>query len=280
MEELRWARDADGAECADARHQILEELRRVASGEAALADAFLALASYQDEQARTAADLLERESWALTRILAAGAPVWSQLASPTLRFVPGCPDEPAPYYLELGLFSHLAALRAPSTDEQALIAERTPCWTRVYPHHDRLRAGATGTLACSYVPVAMVEAVATLGLDRILAQVRAATRAAGETALAEARAQKERQERLRRVERALGWEPDPALAPVERAPALRTRLVLSLLRPGSYAQLALGPAFLGTVVVLTYVLAGIAEAIIWLVAVAVCLLIWQRVGAP
>ncbi|MGH2346361.1 MAG: hypothetical protein ACRDG4_14135 [Chloroflexota bacterium] len=280
MQELRWGRDAGGLSCTSLQRSLPEDLRQVASGEAVLADAFLALARYQDEQARTAADLLERETWALTRILAASAPIWKHLASPTLRFVPDCPDEPVPYHLELGHFSHLAALLAPSAAEQTLIAAQTPCWARVYPHQERLRAGQSGALACSYVPITEAEAVAMLGLGRILAQVEAATGAAGEIVLAQARAQMERQERLLGVERMLGWEPDPVAAPVDQVPAARTRLVVSLLKPGSYVQVTLGSAFLGFVVVLICVLIGIAQAIIWLVAAAVCLLVWRRMGAP
>jgi hypothetical protein len=138
----------------------------------------------------------------------------------------------------VGYFAHLAALDAPTAAERELIAATAPCWARVYPHEDRQRAGQSGALACSYVPIPMAEAVATLGLERILTQ-------------------DERQARLLRAERALGWEPAPADAPVAAAMPIRTRLVLALLEPGSRARLALGAAFLGLVLILLCLLVGI-----------------------
>jgi len=278
MDGMRWSVAARGLEAGDGPQPLPEDLRQVASGTVALDDAFLRLAHHQDEQAHTAADLLERETWALTMILIGSAPLWNHRASPTLRFEPDRPNEPVRYHLELGLFSHLAALLAPSTDEQALITSRTPGWVRVYPHHERLRAGQIGALAHSYVSISVAEAVATLGLGRILAQVEAATRAAGQVLLTQSRAQRERKERLLCVERMLGWDLDPAAEPLDPTLAARSRLALALLKPASRVRPALGLAFLGCMVVLICFLTGISQAMIGLVAAGSCLLIWRRVG--
>jgi hypothetical protein len=92
---LAWAR---------AERALPEDLRQAARGEATLHAAFHTLAHHQEEQARTAADLLERETWALTVILAMIGPIWASRANPTLRFALDRPAEPVPYHLELGRF--------------------------------------------------------------------------------------------------------------------------------------------------------------------------------
>jgi hypothetical protein len=51
------------------------DLQRAACGEVPLPEAFLTLASHQEEQARTAVDLLEREIWAVTVLLAGSGPL-------------------------------------------------------------------------------------------------------------------------------------------------------------------------------------------------------------
>jgi hypothetical protein len=186
----------------------------------------LTLAHYQEEQARTAADLLERETWALTAILTRSEPIWRQLPNPTLRFVLSHPDE---LHLELGSYSHLAALVAPTVDEQALIAATLPCWARVLPASQRRVAGQAGPLACSYVGISVAEAVATLGFGRILDRIEGAARTAGQAMLARAQVERERQARILSVEQMLGWGPDPADVRLDRTKTARTRLVLLLL---------------------------------------------------
>ncbi|HVA92420.1 MAG TPA: hypothetical protein VNL71_21570 [Chloroflexota bacterium] len=233
------------------------DLRRVIFAEVPLTTAFPMLALYQEEQVRRAADLLERETWAVAAILAVSGPIWSQFTSPTLCFPFGGPGESPPYHLEVGYFAHLAALDAPTAAERELIAATAPCWARVYPHQDRQRAGQSGALACSYVPVPLAEAVAALGLERILAQLETATRAAGQVLLNQAEAQDEREARLLRAERALDGESAPVEAPVAVEMPVRTRLVLALLEPGSRTGLALGAAFVGFALLLLFVLVSV-----------------------
>ena len=56
--------------------RLLEMLQQVAAGKAPLAQAFQVLAHHQDELMRNAADLREREVWALSVILAISSPLW------------------------------------------------------------------------------------------------------------------------------------------------------------------------------------------------------------
>jgi len=251
MQGVLWPAEAGNLIQEHDRRALPEDLRRAARGEAALDEAFETLAHYQEELARIATDVLERETWVLTAIIIRSGPIWDHLRCPTLRFVPDRPDEP---YLELGIFSHLAGLAAPSADEQALIADPAPRWARVSPHHERRLAGGTGALACSYVPVSVAEAVATLGLGRILAQIEAATRTTGQALLAQAQNQRERQARLLGVERMLGWEPDPTEASLDRTTTARTHLLLLVLGQGGPAWWALGAALVGLVVILVCLL--------------------------
>ncbi|HXT35905.1 MAG TPA: hypothetical protein VN837_10040, partial [Chloroflexota bacterium] len=230
------------------------DLRGVVFADVPLTTAFTTLTRYQEEQTRRAADLLERETWTVATILVVSAPIWSQFTSPTLCFPFGGPGESPPYHLEVGYFAHLAALDAPTAAERELIAATAPCWARVYPHQDRQRAGQCGALAGSYVPISLAEAVATLGLERILTQLKTATRAAGQVLLNQAEAQDDQEACLLRAERALDWESAPAEAPVAAAMPVRTRLVLALLEPGSRAGLALGVAFVGFALLLLFVL--------------------------
>src|SRR5260370_42094710 len=105
MQGIGWPAEATNPIQADGGPALPEELQRAARGEAVLTEALLTLAQHQEEQARTAADLLERETWALTAILERSAPIWGQLPEPTLRLVP---DHPDAAQLELGLFAQLA----------------------------------------------------------------------------------------------------------------------------------------------------------------------------
>ena len=254
MREIGWPAEATNLIQADDGPALPEELRQAARGEAALTEALLTLAHHQEEQARTAADLLERETWALTAILERSAPIWRHLPQPTLRFVPDRPDAP---HLELGLFSHLATLVAPSASEHALLAATTPRWARVYTCHAQQPAGQADAPVRTYVPISVAEAVATLGLGRILAQIEAATRATGRALLAEVQTQRERQARLLGVERMLGWEPDPMEAPPNGATAAGMRLVLLALGQGGFARWAPGAALVALTVILVPLLLGI-----------------------
>ena len=259
MQGRGWPAEATNPIQADGGRAFPEELRRAANGEIAVAEVLLTLAQHQEEQARTAADLLERETWALTAILERSAPLWRHLPDHTLRFVP---DHPAAPVLEVGCFSHLAALIAPSVDEQALLAATTPCWARVAGAPERRRAGQTEALARSYVLISVAEAVATLGFGRILAQIEAATRTAGQALLAQAQVQRERQARLLGVERMLGWEPDPTEAPPDGATAVRTHLLPLLLGQGGLARWAPGAALVALTVILVCLLFGIPQAVL------------------
>jgi len=235
-----------------------DPLRKVAAQGGSIFETFQAIAYYQEEQERIAADLLERETWAVSRMLTAGAPIWNQNPALTLSFPLEQSGESVPYRLELGLFSRLAALSAPTPGEQELIASTTPCWARVAPHLERHLAGCTEELACSYVPIPMAEAVKLLGLDRIVDQLEAATRAAGQAVLNEARIQEDRQARLLAIERMFGWEVDPKVDPET---ARRARMTLALLGGGSFGSLAPGAVCLGLATGALYMLSGFAQAL-------------------
>ncbi len=254
MQERGWPAEATNLIQADDGPALPEELRRAARGEAVLTEALLTLAQHQEEQARTAADLLERETWALTAILERSAPIWGYLPDSTLRFVPDHSDAP---HLELGLFSHLAARVVPRAGEETLMAVTTPRWARVYTCPRQQAAGQTEAPVRIYVPISVAEAAATLGFGRILAQIEVATRTAGRALLAEAQAQRERQARLLGVERMLGWEPDPVEAPPDGATTARTRLVLMLLGQAGPARWAPVTALVALTVILVRLFLGI-----------------------
>ncbi len=279
MQIIQWPGNATCLAQDDGRRAVREDLRRAARGEAPLGASFQTFALCQEEQARAGADLLERETWALTMILSASGPIWKQLASPTLRFTLDHRGEPIPYHLELGHFPDLAALAAPSTGEQALREATTPCWARVTPHIERQRAGQTGAFDCSYEPISIGEAVGRLGLAKILAQIDAAACTAGQAILAEAEVQDERQARLLRVERMLGWEPDPATAPTATTRSTGDRLMLALLGQDGRARLALDALYLGLVVVLLFFLIGVPYTLIAFVALGPGLLIGRHANA-
>ena len=253
MQGRGWPAEATNPIQAEGGPAPPEELQRAARGEAVLTEALLTLAQLQEEQARTAADLLERETWALTAILERSAPIWGQLPDPTLRFVPDHPDAP---HLELGLFAQLATRVVPREGEHALLAATTLRWAQVYSCPRQQPAGQTEALVRTYVPISVAEAVATLGFGRILAQIEVATRTAGRVLLAEAQAQRERQARLLAVERMLGWEPDPMEAPPEGGTTARTRLVLLLLGQEGSARWAPGAALAALTVILVCLLLG------------------------
>ncbi len=274
MQELGWAVEATSVMQAHGKRALHEELRREARGEIALAEVMLTLVQHQEEQARTAADLLERETWALTVILERSVPIWRHLPDPTLRFVPDHPDAP---HLEVGCFSHLAALISPSMDEQALIAATVPCWAQVSPAQQRRLAGQTGAFARSYVLISVAVAVATLGLGRILAQIEVATRTAGQTLLAQAEMQRERQAQLLRVERMLGVEPEPPIPPADCSRAMPLRLLP--LCPMGFGGLALSGVLWGIMAILVCVLFGIPQAVFGVLLRGAGLLVWHRISS-
>ncbi|MGH2411365.1 MAG: hypothetical protein ACRDGS_13510 [Chloroflexota bacterium] len=246
--------------------------RRGAAGTAGpIYETFQTLAFSQEEQERGAADLLEREIWAVTRVMAVSAPIWNQNPSPVLSFSLGHLSEPAPYRLELSRFTHLGMLRSPSPGEQALIASDTPCWARVAPNLERHLAGYSDALACSYVPIPVAEAVKLLGLSRIMTQIEAATQSAGQAVLNEARVQEDRRARLIAVERMLGCEPNPVM---DQEPPVRTQVALALLGKGRLAALAPNAACLGLAVGVLCFLAGFAQALIVLLLGVLLLATW------
>jgi hypothetical protein len=244
-------------------------LRRAAQGDLVLAEAMLTLAHHQEEQVRASAVLLERETWVLTAILERSAPIWRFLPTPTLCFAP---NPPGATHLELGHFSHLAPLVTPRADEPALIAT-TPCWARVSTSHKEQPAQQAGALVQTYMPISVTEAVATLGLGRILTQLELATRTAGQALLAQAQAQRERQAQIRRAEQMLGLEPEPVETVHDGTRALPELLLLLLVGPAGL--LALGGALWALTTLLVCFLVGIPAALLTLLLGSVGLLVWR-----
>src|SRR5579875_2420031 len=76
-----------------------EALRSVAEGLVTLPEAFLTLARSQEELTRAAADLQEREVWALTVLLGASEPIWPYVNPSTLAF--SLPQSTAGVHLEV-----------------------------------------------------------------------------------------------------------------------------------------------------------------------------------
>jgi hypothetical protein len=255
-----------------------EDLRRAARGQLTLREACQTLALYQQEQAGAAVDLLEREIWAATVLLAASGPIWGRVGRPTLRFTLHRTAETVPCHLEVGYFSHLAALVTPSAAEQALAGAATPCWARVYPHQERQRAGQIGAAAYSYVPIPPSEAVATLGFGRILKEIDAATLAAGQAIFSRAQEQAARHQRLQRVEQMLGWGCESVDATPERRTLSRANQVLALLaRSGS--RLALGVVFLGLVMAVLSFFVGLPGLLLPLLFIGPALFFWYWASA-
>jgi hypothetical protein len=229
-----------------------------------------ALDARQEEQARTATALLEREVWAATLLIEASKPIWAYLGSPTLRFMPARATD---YHLELGYYRHLAALSDRSPDEQLLLQAALPTWARVYTHRDRCQAGFSGALGQSYVTIPVREAVIEAGFSTILAQLEAAM-------LAQAREQRDRQERLQQVERMLGWEQDPEDEAVDRPLSLGTHLLLTLLKEGTHNWLALTTGFISLVVLVLCLPLGVPSVLIAVMAAGAGALLWRHCSAP
>jgi hypothetical protein len=267
---IGWPAEATRRKPVEESRALPEELWSVARGESALTEALLTLAHHQAEQAYSAAELLERETWALTAILERIAPLWRHLPQPTLRFASDRPDAP---HLELGLFSHLATLVAPSAGEQALMSAATPLWARVYTRRTRLPAGQFEAIVRTYVPISVAEAVAALGLGRILNQINIMTRNAGRTLLDREQAQRERQVRLLGVERMLGWEPDPVEAQLFSWTAARRYLLMLLLGEGNTAVWVPGAALVALTVIVVTLFFGIPIAVLALIVGTGCLLL-------
>jgi hypothetical protein len=262
-----------------------KDLQRAACGQLPLHEACQTLAHYQEEQARAAVDLLERETWAVTVLLAASGPIWHRVGRPTLRFTLPRAVESVLCHLEVGYFSHLAVLSAPSAGERALVSARTPGWARVYPHLERQRAGQTGAAAYSYEPIPTAEAVATLGFGRILSEIEVATLATGQAILARAQEQAARSERLQRVEQMLGWGHEPVETARERRPLSYADQMLALLVRGGSRRLTVGAAFLGLVMAVLAFFVGIPVLLLPLIFIAPALslavpqhsLFWYRI---
>lgn len=251
--------EATVGELYEDRPQIPRDpLRKTVGQGGTIFETFQAIAYQREEQERVAADLLEREIWAVTRLLAASAPIWDQKPGLTLSFPLEQPNEPVVYRLELSVFSRLADLLSPTQGEQELIASTTPCWARVSTNLERHLAGYSDHLACSYLPIPMAEAVKLLGLDRIVDQIEAATRAAYQAAMNEARAQEDRRARLQAIERMFGWEMEPWEIPS----AMGTQLALALLGRGRLASLPCGAAGVGVATGAMYAFTGFAPALI------------------
>lgn len=251
------------------------DLWRAAHGETSIVDAFHTFDRCVEEHARTGADLLEREIWATNVLLQASSGMWERLPSPTLRFNVTRGAALAAFHLELGRFAHLAALATPSEEERALIAAREPCWARVSPHQDRQCAGQKGPLTCAYVPISTAEAVATVGFAKILAQIEAAARIAGQVLLAEAQAQRDRRQRLLQVERMLGWDPEPDATPALPSAPRGSRVLLALLGRDGHPWLSLSLAILGLIVAMLCFFIAIPHVLLALLVVAPGLLIWK-----
>jgi hypothetical protein len=259
--------------------ELPEDLWRVAEGEAGLYEAFHTLSLVQDDQARSAADLHERETWAATLLIGASAAIWSNVPSPTLRFVISTPPDAEQCHVELGRFGHLAALSAPSVQEQELAACATPSFALVYAHQERRSAGCTGALGYSYVPITIADAVSLLGFSRVLTQIEAATRMAGKALLSVAESQGGRHSKLVQVERMFNWAPVPAAAGDVVARG-RTNLVLALMGQTDRQWLMPVAASLGIMAGLTYVLAGVGYALLALFVIVVGLAVWRMTSSP
>jgi hypothetical protein len=245
-------------------------LRKTVGQGGTIFETFQAIAYQREEQERITADLLEREIWAVTRMLTASAPIWDQKPGLTLSFSVAQASEPTMYRLELSLFSHLADLLSPTPEERELIGSTAPCWARVTPNLERHLAGCSDSLACSYSPIAMAEAVQLLGLDRIVDQIEAATRAAYQAMMNQAQVQEDRQARLQAIERMFGWETDSWVNPA----ALRTELAMALLGRGRLAPLPRGAVGVGVTTGAMYVFAGFAPALIVFLLGIALLIAW------
>jgi hypothetical protein len=251
----------------------------VVSGQVPLGDALQILAQFQEEHMCLAADLCEREAWVVTSILDRSEVAWDLLAKPTLRFTVDRPGEPMPYHLEVGRYAHLAALLDATPAEQKLIASQTLCWVRVYLHKGRQEAGATGTLAQSYIPITVDEAVAILGMRPIVAAVESAIRAAGSDLRAEGERLNRRREGLVEMERALGWDANLApMASADGATRFRAWLALLLLGQTGRPGRLLGAGFAGLLLGLLCLLFNPLLLVIALPTIVVGLLIWEHIA--
>jgi hypothetical protein len=234
------------------------------------------LSQLHEEQVREDADLGEREAWVVSMILAKSVATWDLLAKPTLRFKLDFSGDSGPYHLELGRFTHLAALTDLTEGEHALIASPTPCWARVYPHQARQRASKTGAQACSYVPITVGEAVATLGLGRIICTIEDAIRAAGSELREQAELLSRRQERLVDVERSLGWDEDPQDMSLDRTTAIRTQLAYLLMGRSGRTGRALFATVVGLLLTMFALLFNPQILFVAIPSTAVGFLIWDR----
>ncbi len=255
-----------------------ERLRRVGSGQAGLWEAFQPLAQAQEDQARQAADLAEREAWAPAGMLEASNALWPHLTTPTLHLAVRSSDGDEATHVELGRYGHLAALPAPIAGEQALISSPTPCFARVVASQERQAAGVDGPLACSYLPLSPAEAVAAIGFATIEADLEAAARTAGQVLLYKVEAQAERQHAVLRVERMFGWTPDPP--PEAVALPVGSRVAVLLLRQAGRHWLVQVSVAFSVMAVLSGFLLYPASAVLVLVLLGIVVLFWKLATRP
>jgi hypothetical protein len=278
-QKIPWAVMDTGDNSANGSQDPRESLLRVSRGQAGLPEAFQTLNQYEDNQAREAADLLERETWAVTGIIEASGVVWHHLSSSTVRFVVDAFEHADHSHVELGWYTHLSGLDAPSADEQSLMQCATPCFARVYASHDRQAAGYTGALACSYVPMPVAEAVTAIGAAKVLDEIDAATRVAGHALLSVAEDQSARYQELLRVERMLGWVPDPAASP-DGAPTLGTRVALALVGHGEHRWLMPVAASMASLAVLSWFVPAVLYMVLAVIVLGLGVVLWRVMSTP
>jgi hypothetical protein len=244
-----------------------------------LSDALQVLAERQEQQLRLDGDLRTREAWVVESILARSEATWDLLARPTLRFaLHGCPDSP-PCQLELGRYTHLAALLDPTPGEQELMDSTVPCWARVSLHPERQASGQIGALAQRYVPVTTAEAVATLGMGTIISAIEHAVRAAGSDMRAQAERLNRRHEELVIMEHTLGWHDDqPSALPTAEAGVSSSWVAMLLIGRAGRPGRVLGAGFVGIFVTLLCLLFNPVLLFIALPLIVAGFLLWDRIA--
>ena len=255
---------------------LREDLLRAVRGEAAIPETCMTLSMYWHEQKQASAELFEREIWAANAIIDASAGIWDQLPQPTVVFARDGSKSTIDQ-LELGRFAHLRLLELPNEHELELIATDSVCWAHVTASLERESAGAVGALARSYSPVSTEDAVALIGLDRIVSQLEAVVGEAGRSLVAAARMHDERRARLERTERKLGWRQDPGTQSIEVLP-WRTRFLIGLVGQEDRNWLAACAGIQGLFVVCLCFMLEVPLLLLALLPVFLSLLIWKSVG--
>lgn len=266
------------AQLPDAEHcphpSWYDDLLRSSRAQTDLAEAFQIVGLAHEEGERTTADLREREIWAMTLLVEASAPLWRPLPSPTIRFETREQLGLEKSHIELGRFTRLAQLIDPSEEETSLARADAPRFARVYPHHERRAAGATGALACSYVPLSVADGVGAAGFTAILNALEAATRASCQTLLTEYQAASARHDQVRRVESMLGWEHDVGTSePIGDHPVER-KVMLGLLARAEEGWLMPAAASVGVMALICGMVLGMPFALLLLLLAVVSLTVW------